>query len=99
MSLLHQSPAACRDSLVIFQHIFYACGMSGVIRREGLLISQFGSVDFSLHANDDDEAVATETPHDGLPVRGKSAPTESVSACRGWRSACHRSTSERHGEK
>ena len=98
MPLLHQSNSASRDSMVIGQHILYACGMSQVVRRETPLQSRgaSGIVEKWKTADREESARARRRT---IRAGRRVAVTESVSAFRGKAGGCHRSTAARHEER
>ncbi len=92
MRLLHQSPLANRDSIVIGQHIFFACGMSRTVRRTGALRSEHDSRREENWKSGSEPGARTR-----LAGCGQIQPhlAESVSATQGTCPACSGSTTAR----
>lgn len=95
MSLLHQSSIASRDSVVIGQHILYACGMSARLRRTGSLTSRGASSIVEEWRREDTES-DEKSPQDAGSARGKSAAKKNVSASCGKHPGGAHSTFARH---
>jgi hypothetical protein len=92
MRLFHQSHRDTRDSIVIGQNIFFACGLSRIVWRTGALHSPHDSEQGENWGEDGDENTPTRLAG-GSALQPQLA--ESVSATRRVSRACRGSLAAR----